>query len=132
MLKNPILLLVDNEFHILAARGSLFKHYGYTVALAANQKEAIDVLKHEAVCAMIVDHRILDTIDKDILDQVRRDYPATSRLMINEDEKIINVNQLIEKDIIDQFFENPCESNALIYSIEKLFENYKKNNNKLA
>ena len=60
MLETPTLLLIDNELHILASRGRLFRHHGYNVALASGESEAMDVLQNQPVFATIVDYRILN------------------------------------------------------------------------
>lgn len=124
MSETPILLLIDNELHILATRGSLFRHFGYKVALAANASEAMDVLQNQPVGVIIVDYRILNMDGQAILKKFRGSYPDTVIIMLNEGGEARNINHLIKENVIGKYFESPFEDYQLLDFIRESFNTY--------
>lgn len=124
MLKTPILLLIDNELHVLALRGRLFRDFGNKVALAADESEAMDVLRYQPVFAIIVDYRILNVDGQATLKKLRRLYPDTVIIMLNEGNEAKNVNPLIKENVIEKYYENPFEDSHLLDFISESFKTY--------
>lgn len=125
MLETPILLLIDNELHILASRGRLFRHHGYNVALASGESEAMDVLQNQPVFATIVDYRILNIDGQATLKKLKLLHPDTVIIMLNEDGEAKNVNHLIKEKLIEKCFERPFENPQLLDFIRESFNAYK-------
>lgn len=124
MSETPILLLIDNELHILAARGRLFRHCGNNVALASDVAEAMDVLQNQPVFAIIVDYRILNMDGQAILKKFRGSYPDTAIIMLNEGGEAKNINHLIKENVIGKYFESPFEDYQLLDFISESFNAY--------
>ena len=124
MLKTPILLLVDNEFHVLAERGSLFRHHGNKVALASDKSEAKDVLQNQPVFAIIVDYRILNMGGEATLKKFKRMYPDTAIIMLNDGNAGKKINHLIDENVLEKYFESPLEDSQLLDFIGELFNTY--------
>jgi len=125
MLEIPVLLLLDDQFHVLATRGCLFGHYGYRVVLASNASEAMDVLDDLPVGVLIVDYRILDMHDGLVtLKRISHLYPETGIIMLNEGNNVENINQILKENVIDHYFENPLVDHQFKDCINKLFKTY--------
>ena len=124
MLETPALLLIDNELHVLALRGRLFRHGGNNVALASDESEAMDVLQNQPVFAIIVDYRILGMDGQAILKRLRRMYPDMVIIMLNEGGETKGVNHLIKENIIDKNFDHPIENSQLLDFLGESFNQF--------
>lgn len=77
------ILIVDDEFHILAILQEMLEQRGYACRTASNASEAKDRLAEEAFELMLCDIRMPEESGLDLLRFVHEAYPDTAVLMIS-------------------------------------------------
>jgi EAL domain-containing protein (putative c-di-GMP-specific phosphodiesterase class I)/PleD family two-component response regulator len=80
--RQPTLLLVDDDAHILAALVRLLRRTGLTILTAADAAQALAVLARAPVDVVVSDQRMPGMSGTELLALVKRDYPDAVRVML--------------------------------------------------
>jgi DNA-binding NtrC family response regulator len=114
-------LLVDDDERLRNAAGKVLTTEGYSVVSAASGREALEVLKGEAVALVVSDLRLPDLDGIALLKQVRELVPEAEVVMITgygSIEKAVEAMQLGAYD----FLQKPLDSAALLKTVAKALE----------
>jgi two-component system response regulator HydG len=114
-------LLVDDDERLRKAAGKVLTAEGYSVVIAASGREALEVLKQEAVALVVSDLRLPDLDGIALLKQARELLPEAEVVMITgygSIEKAVEAMQLGAYD----FLQKPLDSAALLKTVAKALE----------
>lgn len=78
----PLVLLVDDEEHILSALRRSLRREGYQIVTAGSGAEALRILEERPVAAVVSDHKMPGMDGLALLARVARRWPAAARLML--------------------------------------------------
>lgn len=114
----PRVLCVDDEPHLLAAlERTLFDQYELVTATSAG--DALTVLKHEPPFAVVVsDMRMPGVNGADFLAEVRRQYPAVSRILLTGYADTESAIAAVNRGAIFRYLSKPCPREQLIEAID--------------
>lgn len=80
----PIILLVDDEPHVLSALKRTLRREGLEIETAGHAREALDRLAEgPPVDLVISDHKMPGQAGVDLLSAIRRDSPKTARILLS-------------------------------------------------
>jgi CheY-like chemotaxis protein len=79
----PVVLLVDDEPHVLSALRRGLRRENVTILTARNAREALERLAEGAVALVISDHRMPGMSGVELLTVIRSDWPSTKRMLLS-------------------------------------------------
>ena len=82
MSEPPLLLLVDDEVHILKALRRTLAREGYRILLAENGPRALELLEEHPVDLVLCDQRMPGMSGVELLREVGRRRPALARVLL--------------------------------------------------
>jgi len=115
------ILLVDDDERLRQAASRVLTAEGYRVVGAACGREALEVLKQQAVALMVCDLRLPDLDGIAVLTQVRELLPATEVVMITAHASVEEAVKAMRLGAYD-FIEKPLDSAALLKTVAKALE----------
>lgn len=78
----PVVLLVDDEAHILSALRRALRREGYELLAATSAAEALELLEERRVDLVLSDQKMPGTSGLELLRRVSERYPDVARLLI--------------------------------------------------
>lgn len=81
--RGAVVLLVDDEEHILSALRRTLRREGYQIVTAGSGEEALKILEDRPVAAVVSDSRMPGMSGVALLERVARRWPAAARLLIS-------------------------------------------------
>jgi DNA-binding NtrC family response regulator len=81
--ERPVVLLVDDESHVLSALGRSLRREAITVKTARNGREALESLSADSVDLVISDQKMPGMSGIELLKQVRARWPGTKRILLS-------------------------------------------------
>jgi DNA-binding NtrC family response regulator len=121
MAARPHILLVDDDERLRKAAGKVLAAEGYNVVSAASGREALEVLKQEAVALVVSDLRLPDLDGIALLQQVREILPEAEVVMITGYGSIEKAVEAMRLGAYD-FLQKPLDSAALLKTVAKALE----------
>ena len=115
------ILLVDDDERLRNAAGKVLAAEGYRVVSAASGREALEVLKQEAVALVISDLRLPDLDGIALLKQARELLPEAEVVMITGHGSIEKAVEAMRLGAYD-FIQKPLDSAALLKTVAKALE----------
>ena len=115
------ILLVDDDERLRVAAAKVLAAQGYRVLVAASGREALDVLRQQAVVLLISDLRLPDLDGIALLKQARELLPDTEVVMITGHGSIEKAVEAMRHGAYD-FIEKPLDSAALLKTVSKALE----------
>lgn len=114
----PRILCVDDEPHLLAAlQRILFDRY--ELLTATNAGDALTALKHEPPFEVVIsDMRMPGMNGAEFLAEVRRQYPAVTRILLTGHADTESAIAAVNHGAIFRFLSKPCPTDELIAAIE--------------
>ena len=82
MSRTPVLLLVDDDAHILSALVRTLRREGWELRTAASAAEALETLAAGAVDAIVSDHKMPGRSGLELLREVADRWPAIPRILL--------------------------------------------------
>ena len=79
----PVVLLVDDDPHVLSALRRGLRREKVTVQTAGNAREALQRLAEGAIALVISDYRMPGMSGVELLTRVRSDWPSTKRVLLS-------------------------------------------------
>lgn len=119
----PKVLFVDDESANLlvceAACGDAFE-----VLTAQSGAEALQVMRREEVAVVVADQRMPGMTGVQLLEQIRAEYPETSRLLITAYVDVPATIDAINRGHVRRYIKKPWEPSELKATIRDAFEVY--------
>ena len=82
-LREPTVLLVDDDAHVLSALGRGLRREALQVATACNAREALDQLTEGAIDLIVSDQKMPGMSGIELLKTVATKWPATRRILLS-------------------------------------------------
>ena len=117
----PVLLLVDDEHHILSALKRLFRRENYQVLTANSGPEALEVLALHPVQVIISDQRMPEMSGIELLSKVKNLYPNTVRMILSGYSELGTVTDAINQGAVWKYLSKPWDDESLKEEVRKAF-----------
>ncbi|MGE5622881.1 MAG: response regulator, partial [Bacillota bacterium] len=112
--KTARILFVDDEQNILASLRRLFRTQGFQVMTADSAKAGLSMLETEAVDLVISDMRMPEMDGARFLEQVRRRWPDTIRILLTGYSDIQSIMDAINRGEIYRYITKPWDDNDIV------------------
>jgi len=126
-------LCVDDESNILNALRRLFRPAGYRIHVATGGAEALGILERESIDIVISDMRMPEMNGAQLLTEVRRRRPKTTRILLTGYSDIGSTIEAVNQGELHRYISKPwndqevllivreaCERKALEHERERL------------
>ena len=117
-IQDTVLLLVDDEPHILSSLRRLFMRLGYQILTAENGQVAFDMLKTTRVDLVISDYLMPVMNGGELLKRVHAEYPLIPLIMITGTTKILDDTAVLELADIFKIVSKPWDNLELIETVQ--------------
>jgi DNA-binding NtrC family response regulator len=108
----PQILFVDDEQRVLNSMRIMFRRQ-YDLHLAANGKEALEIVKANDIDVIVADHRMPQMTGVDVLTKVRALSPRTVRILLTGYADLDAVEGSINEGEVFRFLTKPCPPDQL-------------------
>ena len=115
------LLLLDDEENILSALRRLLRREGYRVHATTSPMEAYEILATHPIGVVLSDQRMPQMNGTEFLQQVKRLYPLTVRMVLSGYSELQTVQDAVNKGSIWRFLSKPWDDDALRDQIRLAF-----------
>lgn len=116
------LLFVDDEPGILKSLQRLFRPLGYTILLANNGKQALDLLAENSVDVIVSDMRMPEMSGAELLEQVAMKWPETFRLLLTGYADMDSAVKAINDGHIFTYLHKPWDDDEIIMAIDQAID----------
>jgi CheY-like chemotaxis protein len=121
-----VLLLVDDESHVLSALVRLLRPCGFRILTAGNAEAALEILAHNEVGVILSDHRMPGMTGIELLSQIKTQYPHTVRLVLSGYADVGTVTDAIRLGAVYKFLTKPWDSDELGNILLGAFEKHER------
>ncbi|MDD5249821.1 MAG: EAL domain-containing protein [Rhodocyclaceae bacterium] len=118
------LLIVDDEENVLHAIRRLLRSEGYRILVAASGAAALDLLGKNDVGVILSDQRMPGMTGTELLQRVRKMYPAIVRIILSGYSEATTITDAINQGEIYKYITKPWENAELIAVLRKAFVRY--------
>jgi CheY-like chemotaxis protein len=118
----PGLLLVDDDPFMLALLRETVQGQGWRVLAAASGEEALALLAREPVAVIVSDHFMPGLCGARLLEQVRRRYPGTFRILLSGNQDEAEIAAALAGAAADRFLAKPWTGAALLAALHEACE----------
>jgi response regulator RpfG family c-di-GMP phosphodiesterase len=115
-------LCVDDEPNILSAIRRVFRGTGYRVLVAECAHDALNVLSEDSVHLIISDMRMPVMDGAQLLEQVRRQWPAVTRMLLTGHSDMASTTAAINRGEIFRYITKPWVEDELLLAVREAFE----------
>ena len=123
-MKELSVLAVDDEPHILNALNRLLRKEDYNFYTAPGGKEGLVFLAEHPVHLIISDQRMPEMTGTEFLQEVKKKYPETIRIILSGYAEVDTIIQSINKGEIYRFIPKPWNDEELKLVIRQCLEHY--------
>lgn len=118
-------LLVDDEPHIIKALKHVLHNEPYEIMSAATAREAMALLKTEAIDVVVSDENMPDMTGAEFLAEARREYPETVGILLTGQPSLEVISRAVNQGEIFRFLTKPWEEDELISTIAQALRHRK-------
>ena len=122
-----VLLLVDDDEHILAALHRLLRRDGYQILRASSAQQALELLAIHPVGVVVSDVRMPQMAGTDLMRRVKGLYPDTVRIILSGYAELYLVTEAINEGSVYKFITKPWDDDLLREHIQESFRRFEKN-----
>ncbi|HJV52281.1 MAG TPA: HD domain-containing phosphohydrolase [Noviherbaspirillum sp.] len=122
--KTARILFVDDEQNILSSLRRLFRTQGFQVMTADSAKAGLAVLEAEPVDLVISDMRMPEMDGARFLEQVRRRWPDTIRILLTGYSDIQSIMDAINRGEIYRYITKPWDDNDIVLVVRHALERH--------
>jgi response regulator RpfG family c-di-GMP phosphodiesterase len=120
--KPATLLLVDDEANILSSLRRLLRPVGYAIHTAEGGAAGLAILEREAVDLVISDMRMPEMSGAQFLEQVRKRWPETMRILLTGYADVSSTIDAINRGEIFRYVSKPWDDDQLKLTIRDALE----------
>lgn len=121
-MKNPTVLIVDDEVNILHALKRAIRREPYRVLTASSGVEGLEILDKESVDLIISDQRMPEMTGVQFLAKVKELCPDTIRIILSGYTDVNSITEAINIGNVYKFILKPWEDDALKATIRESLE----------
>jgi DNA-binding response OmpR family regulator len=114
-------MIVDDEFSIRDLFQSAFSDAGYSVYLAENSEQALQILKQDEIDLIFLDLKLFGMNGIELCRQIKKDKPVSIIYAITGWTGLFEVEECREAGF-DDYFTKPFQLNVLFKAVEDAFE----------
>ena len=119
------ILVVDDEAPVQSIMVALLEHDGYDVTAATNADEAIEHLRQNPYCDLVISDVMMPEGDGlDLLDRIGQNHPGTSVVMLTAVHDIHVATNAFRRGAID-YLMKPFEHTQLISTVSRAIDHRK-------
>lgn len=118
----PSILCVDDEPNILSALKRLFRSAGLSVHTAVGGQAGLDLLETTPVDVVISDMRMPEMDGTQFLEQVRKRWPDTMRLLLTGYSEVSSIVGAINRGEIYRYISKPWDDNDVVLIVRQCLE----------
>ena len=115
-------LCVDDEPNILSAIRRVFRGSGYRVLVAESGQQALQMLASEPVHLIISDMRMPVMDGAQLLEQVRKQWPAVARMLLTGHADVSSTVAAINRGEIFRYITKPWNEDELLLAAREALE----------
>ena len=115
------LMIVDDEFSIRDLFQSAFSDAGYSVYLAENSEQALQILTQDEIDLIFLDLKLFGMNGIELCRQIKKDKPVSIIYAITGWTGLFEVEECREAGF-DDYFTKPFQLNVLFKAVEDAFE----------
>lgn len=116
------LLCVDDEPSILSSLRRLFRPQGYQIQVAGGGAEGLQMLETESVDLVISDMRMPEMDGAQFLEQVRKRWPDTIRILLTGYADVASTVDAINKGEIYRYISKPWNDDDILLIVRHALE----------
>ncbi|MCX7165411.1 MAG: response regulator [Rhodocyclales bacterium] len=116
------LLLVDDEANILSSLRRLLRPAGYRIHTAESGQAGLEILEREPVDLVVSDMRMPEMNGAQFLEQVRKRWPATMRILLTGYADVSSTIDAINRGEIYRYISKPWDDTQLTLTIRDALE----------
>jgi DNA-binding NtrC family response regulator len=121
-MRKHVVLIVDDEEHILAALSRVLRAEDREIILAANVLEGLEKMKSAGADLVISDNKLPDGSGIDFLVKIRQLYPDTIRILITGYPDLESAISAINKGQVYRFIPKPWENDELKLTVKQALD----------
>jgi CheY-like chemotaxis protein len=114
-------MIVDDEFSIRDLFQSAFSDAGYSVYLAENSEQALQILTQDEIDLIFLDLKLFGMNGIELCRQIKKDKPVSIIYAITGWTGLFEVEECREAGF-DDYFTKPFQLNVLFKAVEDAFE----------
>ncbi|MFW5966755.1 MAG: response regulator [Persicimonas sp.] len=120
----PVVLVVDDEVHILKAVKRVLTDIDCEVRTASNGEDAIDILDREDIAVLISDQCMPGLSGLTVLSHARENYPTTVRIMLTGVGDMSTVTEAVNKGQIFRYVAKPWDRDRFMRMVDEAIEHH--------
>jgi len=106
----PLVLLIDDEPHVLSSFGRLLRGHPYQLLTARNFAEAYELLAGQDVAIVISDQELIGETGVDFLERIKQLYPRAVRVLLSGHDDARMFTGAINNGAIFKFISKPWDN----------------------
>ena len=118
------LLIVDDEPNVLKSLKRLLIDTGYRILTAESGEKGLEVLTENDIQVVISDYRMPGMAGVEFLNEVKKKYPDTIRMILSGYADVAAVVEAINEGHIYKFIAKPWNDQEIMTTIIRAFEQY--------
>ena len=118
------ILFVDDESNVLSAMRRIFRQENYGLHTAGSAEEALALLDKMPVQVVISDHRMPGMKGTDLLQEIKRRFPQTIRIMLTGHADVEAVMGAVNDGAVYKFITKPWNDDDLRLTVSLALEQY--------
>lgn len=115
-------LCVDDESNILSALRRLFRPAGYRMHVATGGAEALAILEREPIDVVISDMRMPEMNGAQLLTEVRRRWPQTTRILLTGYADITSTIEAVNQGELHRYISKPWNDQEVLLIVREACE----------
>ncbi|MCP5267863.1 MAG: response regulator [Zoogloeaceae bacterium] len=116
------ILCVDDEPNILSSLRRLFRQNGYQISVANSGAEGLQMLEGQGFDLVISDMRMPEMDGARFLEQVRKRWPETLRILLTGYADISSTIEAVNKGQIYRYVSKPWDDNDLLLTVRQALD----------
>jgi two-component system probable response regulator PhcQ len=121
---NDLILLVDDEAHVLSALTRALIDEPFEIITAASGSQALDLMEGKAIKVIVSDERMVGMQGSELLAEVRRRSPQTVRILLTGHATLDAAMRAVNVGEIYRFFLKPWDDTQLRFALMSAIEKY--------
>src|SRR6266446_1949351 len=121
MMDRPRVLIVDDDTDIRGLLGEALTRWGYDPTLAADGREAVELISHQIFDAALVDIWMPEMDGLQVLEQIKRHDPALEVVMLTGNPMVETAVQALKSGAYDYLIK-PLNLDELRHLMRQVFE----------